>query len=190
MLSMVLTLLFPVTRQVYVITKYQQQNYIIAFYFDMIILISRLNTARHIESICKHVPTTSDSNKSLFPCIPKLLPIPIIAWRLYVHKYPPLSIARYSFIQPSELEQCRVNELAQGSKRQQEDSNPDFLHCEFDALTTCYASVFLLQSACIDFHHINTMASSEMTDTSLGWHHGPTCIHTTLSDQDIGSTTD
>ena len=27
------------------------------------------------------------------------------------YTYPPLSIARYSFIQPSELEQCRVNKL-------------------------------------------------------------------------------
>ena len=30
------------------------------------------------------------------------------------HTYPPLSIARYSFIQLSELEQCRVKKLAQG----------------------------------------------------------------------------
>ena len=30
------------------------------------------------------------------------------------YTYPPLSIARYSFIQLSELEQCRVKKLAQG----------------------------------------------------------------------------
>ena len=41
-------------------------------------------------------------------------------------KYP-LYIARYSFIKLSELEQRGVNKLAQGSKRQQEDSNPEFL---------------------------------------------------------------
>ncbi|KAK2185279.1 hypothetical protein NP493_241g06051 [Ridgeia piscesae] len=29
------------------------------------------------------------------------------------YTYPPLSIARYSFIQLSELEQCRVNKIAQ-----------------------------------------------------------------------------
>ena len=33
----------------------------------------------------------------------------------YSYKYPPLSIARYSFIQLSELEQCRVKILFQGS---------------------------------------------------------------------------
>ena len=34
------------------------------------------------------------------------------------YKYPPLPIARYSFIQLSELEQRRVNKLAQGFTRQ------------------------------------------------------------------------
>ena len=33
--------------------------------------------------------------------------------RLSIHKYLPLSIARYSFIQLSELEQCTVDDLAQ-----------------------------------------------------------------------------
>ena len=36
------------------------------------------------------------------------------------YKYPPLSIARYSFMQLSELEQCRVNKLAQGFTRSTE----------------------------------------------------------------------
>ena len=40
------------------------------------------------------------------------------AWRLFVLKYPPLSIAKYSFLQLSELEQCRVNKLAQGLTQQ------------------------------------------------------------------------
>ena len=40
------------------------------------------------------------------------------AQRLFIYKYPPMSIARYSFIQLSELEQCRVKELAQGFTRQ------------------------------------------------------------------------
>ena len=31
-----------------------------------------------------------------------------------LYTYPPLSIARYSFVQLSELEQCRVKKLAQG----------------------------------------------------------------------------
>ena len=36
--------------------------------------------------------------------------------------YPPLSIARYSFIQLSELEQCRVNKLVQGFNTAVQDS--------------------------------------------------------------------
>ena len=32
----------------------------------------------------------------------------------YSYTYPPLSIARYSFVQLRELEQCRVKKLAQG----------------------------------------------------------------------------
>ena len=36
----------------------------------------------------------------------------------FVHKYPPLSIAMYSFILLSELEQCQVKKLAQGLTQQ------------------------------------------------------------------------
>ena len=44
----------------------------------------------------------------------------------YIH----LSVARYSFIQLSELEQRRMNEIAKASKRQQKDSNSGFLDWE------------------------------------------------------------
>ena len=40
------------------------------------------------------------------------------------YTYPPLSMARYSFIQQSELEQCRVKKLAQGFNTAAQDSNP------------------------------------------------------------------
>ena len=40
------------------------------------------------------------------------------------YTYPPLSIVRYSFIQLSELEQCRVKKLAQGFITAAQDSNP------------------------------------------------------------------
>ncbi|KAK2184942.1 hypothetical protein NP493_242g01003 [Ridgeia piscesae] len=40
------------------------------------------------------------------------------------YTYPPLSIARYSFIQLSELQQCRVNKLAQAFNTAAQDSNP------------------------------------------------------------------
>ena len=41
--------------------------------------------------------------------------------------YPPLSVARYSFIQLSDLWQRRVKEIAKTSKRQQDDLNPGSL---------------------------------------------------------------
>ena len=40
------------------------------------------------------------------------------------YTYPPLSIARYSFIQLNGLEQCRVKKLAQGFNTGAQDSNP------------------------------------------------------------------
>ena len=47
----------------------------------------------------------------------------------YSLTYPPLFIARYSFIQLSELRQREVNKIAQALKRQQEDSNTGALIC-------------------------------------------------------------
>ena len=43
------------------------------------------------------------------------------------YTYPPLSIARYSFIQLSELEQCRVKNLAHGFNTTAQDSSPGSL---------------------------------------------------------------
>ena len=40
------------------------------------------------------------------------------------YTYPPLSIARYSVIQLSELEQCRVKKLSQGFNTTAQNSNP------------------------------------------------------------------
>ena len=50
--------------------------------------------------------------------------------------YPPLSTARHSILQLSELEQRGVNEIAQFSKRQQDDSDPDSLYWESAVPTT------------------------------------------------------
>ena len=46
--------------------------------------------------------------------------IPIMSHILFVHKYPPLYIARKSSIQLSKLEPCSVTQLGQRSKRQVE----------------------------------------------------------------------
>ena len=45
----------------------------------------------------------------------------------YSFTYPFLSVARYSFIQLSELWQCGINEIAKASKRQEGDPNPGSL---------------------------------------------------------------
>ena len=50
------------------------------------------------------------------------------------YTYPPLSIARYSFIQLSKLEQCRVNNLPQGFNTAAQDSNPGSRSRESEAL--------------------------------------------------------
>ena len=50
------------------------------------------------------------------------------------YTYPPLSIARYSFIQLSDLEQCRVTKLAQGVNTAIHDSNLGSLSRELKAL--------------------------------------------------------
>ena len=54
----------------------------------------------------------------------------------YSFRYPSLSIARYSFIQLSELWQCGMNKIAKVSKQQQEDSNLGSLGCGCSHLTT------------------------------------------------------
>ena len=50
------------------------------------------------------------------------------------YTYPPLSIARYSFTQLSELKQCRVIQLVQGFNTAAQDSSPGALSRESEAL--------------------------------------------------------
>ena len=50
------------------------------------------------------------------------------------YTYPPLSIVRYSFIQLSELEQCRVKKICQGFNTAAQDSNPGSCSQESEAL--------------------------------------------------------
>ena len=59
------------------------------------------------------------------------------------YTYPPLSIARYSFIQLSELKQCRVNKLAQGFNTTAQDSNPGSHNRESEALTLSHCALLL-----------------------------------------------
>ena len=57
------------------------------------------------------------------------------------YTYPPLSIARYSYIQLSELEQCRVKNLAQGFNTAAQDSNPGSRSRESEALPQSHCAL-------------------------------------------------
>ena len=57
------------------------------------------------------------------------------------YTYPPLSIARYSFIQLSELEQCRVKKIAQGFNTAAQDSNPGSRSRESEALPLSHGAL-------------------------------------------------
>ena len=61
----------------------------------------------------------------------------------YSYIYPPLSIARYSFIQMSELEQCRVKKIAQGFNTATQDSNPGSRSRESEALPLSHCAQIL-----------------------------------------------
>ena len=57
------------------------------------------------------------------------------------YTYPPLSAASYSFIQLSELEQCRVKTLAQGFTTTAQDSNPGSRSQESEALPRSHCAL-------------------------------------------------
>ena len=57
------------------------------------------------------------------------------------YTYPPLSIARYSFIQLSELEQCRVKKLAQGFNPAAQDFNPGSCSRKSEALPLSHCAL-------------------------------------------------
>ena len=59
----------------------------------------------------------------------------INAQRLLIHKYPPLSTARYSFIELSEVEQCMEKKCAQGFNTAVQDLNLGPLSQESEALS-------------------------------------------------------
>ena len=57
------------------------------------------------------------------------------------YTYPPLSIVRYSFIQLSELEQCRMKKLARGFNTAAQDSNPGSRSRESEALPLSHGAL-------------------------------------------------
>ena len=58
-----------------------------------------------------------------------------------LYTYPPLSVARYSLIQLSELEQCRMKKRAQGFNTAAQDSNPGFCSRESKALPLSHGTL-------------------------------------------------
>ena len=75
------------------------------------------------------------------------------------YTYPPLSIVRYSFIELSELEQCRVIKLAQWFSTAVHDTNPGSRSRESEALP-------LSHCAPQDIHRSGTTIMSPDTSTS------------------------
>ena len=57
------------------------------------------------------------------------------------YTYPPLSVARYSFMQLSELEQCRVKKLAQDFNTTAQGSNPGSRSRESEALPLSHGAL-------------------------------------------------
>ena len=64
------------------------------------------------------------------------------------YTYPPLSIARHSFIQLSELEQCRVETFAQRFNTAAQDSNPGSLSRESEALPLSHCALQVVLYIC------------------------------------------
>ena len=61
------------------------------------------------------------------------------------YKYQPLSIAKYSFLQLSELEQCRVKKLFQGFNTAAQDSNQGSRSRESEALPQSHCALQLTE---------------------------------------------
>ena len=71
------------------------------------------------------------------------------------YTYPPLSIASYSYIQLSELEQCRMKKLAEGFNTAAQDSNPGPLSRESEALPLSHCAL------CTNTYGLDTLALTE-----------------------------
>ena len=81
------------------------------------------------------------------------------------YTYPPLSIARYSFIQLSELEQCRVKKLAQGFNTAAQDSNLGSRSRESEALPLSHCALPLSHCALPLSHCALPLSHCAETDT-------------------------
>ena len=78
------------------------------------------------------------------------------------YTYPLLSIAKYSFIQLSELEQCRVKTLAEGFHTAAKDSNPGARSREFETIPLSHCALQLATQYYIYFI-LALMYSSQRT---------------------------
>ena len=93
------------------------------------------------------------------------------------YTYPPLSTARYSFIQLSELEQCRVKKLAQSFNTVAQDSNPGSLSQESEALPLSLCVLQrLMGRAVVEHNVIKHLSTSLFTSTTKTCVTGNNCI--------------
>ena len=83
------------------------------------------------------------------------------------YTYPPLSIARYAFIQLSELEHCRVKKLAQGFNTAAQDSNPGSLSRESEALPLSNCALHIARTALAISAQVFLIARAEGVSTQL-----------------------
>ena len=83
------------------------------------------------------------------------------------YTYPPLSIARYSFIQLNELEQCSVTKRAEGFNTAAQDSNLCRLSRESEALPLSHCALLIVRTVLNGINRHNarrfTVTFSEFT---------------------------
>ena len=110
--------------------------------------IAQYPVLRTVQSAL-HLATLTDlfnqtQSRLLWGASSHMLQLLLVMGDGYLYTYSPLSIARYSFIQLSALEQCRVKKLAQGFNTAAQDLNPGSLSRESGALplSHCVLHIF------------------------------------------------
>ena len=88
-----------------------------------------------------YFPDRSVQSDTISTSLGSIKPYTTINARRLSYTYPPLSIVRYTFIKLSELEQCRVKNLAQCFNIAAQDSNPGPLSRESSALSLSHCAL-------------------------------------------------
>ena len=89
------------------------------------------------------------------------------------YTYPPLSIARYSFIQLSELEQCRVKKLAQNFNTAAQDSNPGSHSRESESLPLSHCTLLCSRKNWLQHYRKHFLLCVFSSFLSCAWRFSP-----------------